>query len=538
MFRSPKSFVVLVALAAGVYLAYQFWRWEIERVEVPPLHFLVVVNRWGKDLDPEQILAPDDSYKGVQLEVRGPGRHFLNPFFATSEVEKMVSVPAGKCMVLTRKFGKPISPERIADGDLVARDDERGIVEKPFLAGTYSINPHAYDVKIEDVVEIKAEFVGVRIVKVGKNPRLLARAAKASPYLVTEEGYRGVHDRYLPPGTYPVNRYVETIAPIEVRSHKVEFTDIQFPSKDGFQLRPHVQVEYAVMKEKAPEVLVRVTDEGMLNQADGTKAEIEKNEILQKIVLPHVRGFTRIEGSNFNATDFITLGSDKDKSVNSREQFQKALLSAVKPRCEDMGIEIRAVTLATMELPPELTAEISARDRALAEQQRNLEMVKQHKQEQTLKAAEALAVQKTQKVQAGTRLNNAETEAQQLIEVEKQKLTAALTVAQSQLEAAREKAKSVRAQAQAKADVILADNKAEAAPLRKSVEGFGGGQAFAQYTILSKVAPALAEIFATDSSEFGKLFSGLMLPDKESGAARMPAEAERPSGAGPRAAGK
>lgn len=543
VFRQPKFIVFLLALIAGAFLLQQFWKWEVERVEVPPGKFVVLVHRWGKDLPKEDILAPDHSYKGVQLEVLGPGRHFINPIFWSYEIHDMIDVPRGECLVLIRKFGKEIPPERIASGDILAKgrwDEhagvERGVVEQPLLPGLYAINPYAFDTRKEKAVEITAEFVGVRTRKVGKDPRTLPEEKRTSPYVVSEEGYRGVEARYVPPGTYYVNSYVETITPIEVRSHKVEFSDIQFPSRDGFMLNPHVQVEYAVMKDKAPEVLVRVTDEGELNQADSTEKEKENNEILQKIVLPHIRGFARIEGSNFNAADFISVGTDKEKennkATNSRERFQKAILEAVKPRCAKHGIDIRAITLAEMELPKELKEEISARDSALAEQQRNMELVKQHKQEQALKAQEKMADQKTEKVRAETRLRQAETEAEQLIEVEKQKLTAALKVAESQLQAAKEKAKSLRAQAKAEADVTMAQNEAEVAALKKSVEGFGGAQNFAQYTMMSKVAPALGEIFASESSDFGKLFSSLMLErekERDGSGPRMPAAADVPT---------
>src|SRR5208283_48864 len=97
-----------------------------------------------------------------------------------------------------------------------------------------------------------------------------------SPYVVTQEGCRGVQAQYVSPGTYYVNPYVETITPVEVRSHKVEFTDIQFPSRDGFSLQPHILVEYAVIKDQAPELFVRLTDEGQLHQADSTPEEIKK----------------------------------------------------------------------------------------------------------------------------------------------------------------------------------------------------------------------------------------------------------------------
>jgi regulator of protease activity HflC (stomatin/prohibitin superfamily) len=530
--QKPKLFVVLAVAAAGLYLAYQFWRWEVERIEVPPGKFLVVIHRWGKDLEPDQIVAPDDSYKGVQFEVRGPGRHFLNPLLYAHEVHDMVNVPTGKCLVLTRKFGPPIPSERIAAGDLVARGDytdpdgERGVLKDPLQPATYMINPYAFEAQLVDAVVFTKEFVGVRTLKVGKDPRGLPAERRTSPYVVPEGGYRGVQKDIVSPGTYYVNPFVETITPVEVRSHKVEFRDIQFPSRDGFTLTPHIQVEYAVMKEKAAEVLVRVTDEGVLSQADATPQDIAKNEVLQKIILPHVRGFTRLKGSNYNAADFIITKSDKEK--NNREKFRQDLFEAVKPLCAKMGIEVRAISLGDMGLPKELNDEISARDQALAEQETNRRLVERYKQEQALKGQLALAEQEGQKVQAQTRLKLAQIDADQLLGVEKQKLENALKVAETELAGARKKAEAIRETARSKADVITADNKAEVAALSKSVEGFGGPQGFAQYTIMAKVAPALAEIFASDGSDFGKLFSGFMLPEKDNGTPRKPTPAGPP----------
>jgi hypothetical protein len=299
---------------------------------------------------------------------------------------------------------------------------------------------------------VKAQFVGVKTRKVGKDPGTLPAEKRQGSYVVAEEGYRGVQQRYLPPGTYYINPFVEEITPIEIRSHKVDFDDISFPSRDGFTLKPHIQVEYAVDRELAAELLVRITDEGKIFQGDQSRDEIGRNEILQKVVLPHIRGFARLEGSSFNATDFILVPGEADVAViNSRERFRQALLEAVKPRCKELGIDIRAIAVGQMEPPKELALEISDRESALAEQQRNVEMVKQYTNEQALKSQEAAVDQNRERVLAETRLAQAETEAEQLVDVEKLKLTAMVTVATSQLEAAREQAKAVKARAEAEA---------------------------------------------------------------------------------------
>src|SRR5205085_2478325 len=143
----------------------------------------------------------------------------------------------------------------------------------------------------------------------------------------------------------------------------VKLRDIEFPSRDGFILKPQVVVEYAAQPDMGPQLMVRLTDEGSLHQKDETEEDQLQNEILQKVILPHIRGYARIEGSNFDARDFILAavsaapeaGGKVEKVSNAREQLQRALLAKVKPQCDALGVEVRAVTLADMLPPPELS---------------------------------------------------------------------------------------------------------------------------------------------------------------------------------------
>ena len=64
----------------------------------------------------------------------------------------------------------------------------------------------------------------------GRDPQLIPDAERLSRYVVPA-GYRGVQQDIVPPGTYYLNPYVETITPSrDVRSHRVELSDIAFPS--------------------------------------------------------------------------------------------------------------------------------------------------------------------------------------------------------------------------------------------------------------------------------------------------------------------
>ena len=82
--------------------------------------------------------------------------------------------------------------------------------------------------------------------------------------------------------------------------------------------------------------------------------------------------------------------------------------------------------------------------------------------------------------------------------------------AQLALDAAEKQAEASLAKGKADATVINLQNDAEVAGLRKAVQGFTNVQTFAQYHLLSKLAPALTEIFASDESDFGRLFSNYL----------------------------
>jgi hypothetical protein len=508
-----------VVLLLGLVVWWQCVVW------VPPGKFLVLTHRWGKDLPPGDIIAPDESSKGVMLEVLPEGWHFLNPLAWSYEVHEMKTVPPGKCLVLTRRYGKEIPKERLETGDVLAQvgypvpdnqrgSEDRGILRDVLPPGSYRINPHAYEAQLQDAVEIRTDQVGVRTLKLGKDPHELP-PQPGQPRYVVPAGYRGVQEEPVPNGTYYINPYVESITPVDVRSHRVELEDIQFPSRDGFILKPHIQVEYAVLPEHAPRLFMRVADGGKLHQADSTPQQQKENEILQRVILPHMRGYARIEGSNFDARDFInTSGAENPNAVNYREQLQRTLLAKVKPLCEELGIDVRAVTLAAMDPPPELIEQISARDLARVQQEKNKIRLEELKTEQGFKAAEALREQEREKKLAETRLTQAKVNASQRKEVMESQLRTELEAAQLRLDAAREEAKAVLAQGKAEADLINLQNEAEVAGLRTAVRGFSSVSIFAQYQMLSRLGPALSEIFATDDGDFARVLTTYMTPPK------------------------
>jgi uncharacterized membrane protein YqiK len=505
-------------IAAAVIVVFGLVLLQRGIVNVPPGEFVVAIHKWGKDLPPDEIVAPDSSYKGVMAEPLLPGWHFFNPFTWDYEQYKMVEVKPGQCLVKTRKFGPPIPPERVAAGQFLAGKDENGKDERGIVAdilqhGFHAINPYAYSYELVDAVEIRTDQVGVRTLKVGESellrPKDIEGVDKVTARYVVPPGFKGVQREPVRNGTHYINPYVESITPVEVQEHQVELTDIQFPSRDGFILKPHVRVVYQVIGEKAPELLIRLSKEGRLHQEDATPEQIKNNEILQRIILPLVRGYVRIEGSNFDARDFIgTEVTANEKAVNHREEFQRVLFEKIKPQCETVGIRVKEVSLvAGLDPPKELTDQISERELARATIEKNKTMITQHKSDQSAKAAEALKQRSEEINKAENRRKKATVEASQKLANEKLRLENDLAAATLRLEAAKEQAKAILSEGEAGARLITLENEAQVAGLRQAMLGFSSVQVFAQYHVLSRIAPTLTEIFASDESDFAKLFS-------------------------------
>jgi regulator of protease activity HflC (stomatin/prohibitin superfamily) len=355
---------------------------------------------------------------------------------------------------------------------------------------------------------------------------------------VVPEGYRGVQEKPLSNGTHYVNPYVKQIAPVNVGNSRVELTDIEFPSRDGFTLKPHIIVTFRVVPEQAPELLVTISDEGELHQGLATPKEQERNEILQKIILPLVRGYVRIEGSKFDARDFVSRPVDLGAKADvPRERLQQEVLKKIQPRCQEFGLSVESVSIDRMDVPRELAAVIAEREQARITVDKNTATIGQFKEQQKLKAKEALKQQEEERVTATSKMVQTEAKSKQRKATEEARLKQELENARLRLDAAKEQAKAIRAAGQAEADVIMLQNEAEVSGLRKAVQGFPSADYYAQFHVLSKLGPALGEIFASDTGEFAKLFASYLAPPAKPGvppattAAALPAveKKDRPS---------
>ena len=226
-----------------------------------------------------------------------------------------------------------------------------------------------------------------------------------------------------------------------------------------------------------------LSDNACCRWSDRTPEEIDKNPVLQKAVLPLVRGYARIEGSKLAGRDFVAQSATvAAPDANPREVLQQKLMAKVVPACQELGVIVESITVGQSEKDADLEAlatQISDREQARLEREKNASLIDQYKQAQELAATTARKEQNEEKVAARRSSTSPQTEAEQKLEVEQKKLEQDLKNAETNLKAAKEQAEAVLAQAEADAEVITKENEAKVAGLRTAVEGFNSADQFA-----------------------------------------------------------
>jgi regulator of protease activity HflC (stomatin/prohibitin superfamily) len=479
-----KGPAALLLTALIVLLAIGAFVWYGCRIEIESGEIVVLVKKTGKDLPSGTIIAPDGSYKGIQLEVLPEGRFFYNPLFWDWRYNKITTIPAGHVGVMTRLFGNDMSDAELQAGKLFADAGQKGLLRDVLMPGNHRINPYAFTVEEFPAVEIPIGFVGIVTELAGREPA-------SRDVFVVRPGEKGVQPSVLQPGVYYLNPYAQRVDLMDVRSQRHEMfgeNALRFPTSDGFDMRVLLIVEWAVDADRAPEVLVRVGEQG---------ASEDSNEILQKIVVPALRGFGRIIGSQYSAPEYIAGAS--------RIIFQSNLFERVRATCKNKGVDIKSVLIADIDPPEEIAAPIREREVAKEELARNQTQIEQARADQELASREAQIALQKRKVEAET------VKLQTIIAVTNRQIVALveqeqkLTVAATDLEAAKLDAEALRKRGKAAADVILLGHQAEAEAQKQAAKAFGSGEHLADYELQRALSKRIETVFTTDDGAVGKV---------------------------------
>ena len=475
-------------------LALPVWVWYGWRIEPGNGEIAVLIKKTGKNLPPEAILAPGPAYKGIQEDVLPEGRYFRNPWTWEWRFFKMVDVPAGQFAVLVRKFG-----EDLPEGEIIAKDGTKGILRDVLGTGKHRINPYAYEVKLYDDITIKPGFVGVVTELTGDDilaPGGAGDAATGTGFLV-KDGAKGVSAKILRAGTHRLNPFVYSVSIVNIQSQRFELSGsdaISFLTLDGFTVNAEGTLEFNL----------EVDNVALLSHEVG-----DMDDILQKIVLPAARGFSRIEGSKKNATEFIV--------GESRQAFQDSLEKYLRDVCKPWGVSLNSVLIRDIFAPQEVASIIRQRELAVQEGNKIEQQIVQAKSQAELERQRALANQNSAKVAAETESIRAKIAAEQRSAEEVIGAQTKLEVAELELKSAQADATAKLTEAEAERKVVETRTQAEADVLKQEVAAYGSENDYVRAKLYEKAAPNLKDVVTADAP--GEIF-GLPVKAEKKGAAQ------------------
>ena len=161
--------VVLVVVAAGgaIWLA-MCYNW------CPYGSSLQLTRKTGV---PAEGRYAEEGQQGVIKEMRGPGRHFLNPWTYSVTRVRDVVIPAGKIATVKNNIGKDLSSERF-----IAGPDEKGTQKHVLTPGVWRINEFGQQVTPLPATIIEPGYVGVQTLREGKDKGVLPTVLQAGYY--------------------------------------------------------------------------------------------------------------------------------------------------------------------------------------------------------------------------------------------------------------------------------------------------------------------------------------------------------------------
>ncbi len=457
----------------GVLVLAGLFVWYACRIEPESDQIAILIRKTGDNLRPGEIISTRDGQKGIKLDPLPEGRYFYNPYNWDWRITSVTTIPAGRLGVVTRLYG-----EDLPAGDIIAPVCYMGIAEDILRPGKYRINPYAEKVEVFDAITIRPGHVGVVAHLSGQDPLHGEIPADMKNVFIVGDEVKGVQGSTLGPGTYYLNPYVYAVSEVNLQSQRFELQGedaIMFLTQDGFTVTVEGTLEFAVTRERAPQLTHQVGD---------------VDDILKKIILPKARGFSRIEGSKHPAIDFIV--------GETRQGFQDSLEKHLIAQCARWGVEIRSMLIRNITPPEEVAEIIREREVALQNQRKIEQQIEQARSQAELTRQEMLAVQNREKVESETAAIRARLQAAQEQSVKIRSRPRDLEVAKLEAEAAKLQADAIMIRAEADRSVIAMENEAAASVTAAMSQAFGGGGNLARFVLYQKPAPRIQSILSTD----------------------------------------
>jgi hypothetical protein len=543
----------LVLLLIAIWLAYVAVKWTVMRVYVPHGKALLVINKYGNPLPPDRIVAPKEEptkFKGVQEEVLGPGRYFINPIFYDTELVDVIEIPAGDPAKWSwdtdghlKDAGKvapmvglvTLQEGKTPDGGAeVVPAGFKGLQREVLTPGTYKINPRQRRVVMAPAVLVPPGSVGVVTRLIGDvgdvTSASLSGAAPAtlpttipsstSPnstppgglnQVVVGATQRGVLRDVLQPGIYYLHpRMVKvTIMPVgydEITLHAPK-TSIRFLSSDGYQCEADMTVVWGRTPADAPSIVANI----------GTT-----DDVRLKVVEQAIRAVCQNEGANFSARQLI--------EGETRSKFQDAMERSLERQVASRNIHILIPLIREIKIKDArgtdqsqgLLATIQRAnieiERELTNRQKTFTATKEAEYQEALKLVDVAMARVSSETKQKV-ANLLATGNKQSAEIGAKR---ELSVAEIQAQVAALDAERTQILGKATADVERLKQEAEAKGAKMLVDAFGTPQAYNQYIFAKNFQPQeLRMIFAgpgtfwTDLKSFEQVGASQMIKQQQ-----------------------
>ena len=514
--------IALVVLIVGLWEAF---KWTAMRVYVGPGQALVITNKFGDALPPGLVVVPKDknSCKGIQEEVLGPGRYFMNPVEYETKLVDLVQISAGSPEQWQFKpdgtLAEPSASPMVglvalkqgatpSAGVEVVGPNEKGIQREVLTPGTYKINPFLKEVTEVPAVVVPPGSVGVvtrlsgDVGEVSSATLTEIRASTTGPStqptdnqntnapsrLVVGATQRGILKDVLQPGIYYLNpRLVKvTIVPVgydAITLDQADKTGISFYSSDGYQVEADFTVVWGRSPADAPNIVANI----------GNYEKVESN-----VIVPAMKAACQNEGAKYTAKELI--------QGSTRSKFQDDLSASLERQVGSRNIHVLLALIRNIAIKDTSTGKDQTQGLLATIQRANIEiendLTNKQKTETAMVAAQLEQARKQVDVaretvasETNVKVANILADGQkQAAEIDAQR---ELEVAKIALEMSKLDAQRTQILGKADADVIRLKNEAEAKGAKLLIDAFGSPQAYNNYIFAKNFDPSdLRLIFA------------------------------------------
>jgi len=459
---------------------------------IPPGKVGIVTSKVGKELPEGEFLAGGGE-KGIWRKVLSPGKYRINPYGYRIDILDAISVPIGYVGVITS-----LSGDEVKGGDF-AGPNQKGVREDILQPGLYFLNPREFKVDVLEIgvnqVSLLGKSGGAVITKgqlTSQNAPmqelqqnvLMEQNKKRFDYMKKSADLFTSRSSNQPRKRGPQQAYQvaspdqQEQADLERIKNEYLLGDsmatiglsqfVNFPSRDGFQIRLDMTVEFELLPEKIAWIFRKYGD---------------LPAVVDKIIMPQITSISRNKGSEYRAKDFI-VGA-------GREKFQSDLTLALQKTLGSKNIIIHNALIRHVEVPMQILDPIQQASIAVEQDLTNKERQNTAKKQAELNTELSLIEQRREQVAEETKKIKAEIKADQEKQVATIAAEALRNVAEIDQETRKIDADTLRIISKAEADAITLVEGEKAAGLQLKATAFGNPSAFALWEFANKLNPKM-----------------------------------------------